>query len=71
VKVAAKSPKVKKAGSAVAELSKAGKRSLTVKLNEAARDALAEVSSATVKVTATVFDEAGNKRTVRKTVTAK
>lgn len=71
VKVAAKSPKVKKAGSAVAELSKAGKRSLTVKLNEAARDALAEVSSATFKVTATVFDEAGNKRTVRKTVTAK
>jgi hypothetical protein len=71
VNVAAKSPKLKKAGSAVAELSKAGKRSVTVGLNRAARDALAGVSKAKFKVTVTVFDEAGNRSHVTKTVTAK
>lgn len=71
IEVAAKSPKIKNAGSGVAEMSKAGKRSVRVTLNEAARDALAGKGPATFKVKAVVFDEAGNKRTVRKTVVAK
>jgi hypothetical protein len=71
VTVAGKSPKVKKAGKGSAELGKKGKRSFTVKLNKAAHDALARASSATFKVTATVFDEAGNKTKVKSTVKAK
>jgi hypothetical protein len=71
ISASVKSPKVKKAGSGVGELSKSGKGKVVVTLNKAAKTALAKVSKATFKLTAVVFDEAGNKKKVKATVTAK
>jgi hypothetical protein len=71
VSASLKSPKLKKAGSGSAELSKSGKGTVIVKLNEAARKALANASSATFKLSTVVFDEAGNKSKVKTTVKAK
>jgi hypothetical protein len=71
VSASLKSPKLKKAGSGSAELSKSGKRTLIVKLDQAARKALANASSATFKLSTVVFDETGNKRKVKTTVKAK
>jgi hypothetical protein len=71
ITVAGMKPKLKKAGSGVAELTKKGKKTVTVKLNKAAHDALARAHSATFKVRAVVFDEAGNKKKVSSTVKAK
>ena len=71
VSASLKSPKLKKAGSGSAELSKSGKGSVIVKLDQAARKALANASSATFKLSTVVFDEAGNKSKVKTTVKAK
>ena len=71
IKVGVKSPKIKNAGTAVAELSKSGKRSVTIDLNAAARDKLAHAGSAKFNVSAVVFDEAGNKSKAKVTVKAK
>ncbi|HEU4706441.1 MAG TPA: hypothetical protein VFS64_04565 [Solirubrobacterales bacterium] len=71
VTVGSKSPKVKSAGSAAVEIEGAGKRKVTVELNRAAHAALEQVSKATLKVTATTFDEAGNKKVTSKKVKLK
>jgi hypothetical protein len=71
VSASLKSPKLKKAGSGSAELSKSGKGTVIVKLNQAARKALGKASSATFKLSTVVFDEAGNKSKVKTTVKAK
>jgi hypothetical protein len=71
VSASLKSPKLKKAGSGSAELSKSGKGTVIVKLDQAARKALANASSATFKLSMIVFDEAGNKSKVKTTVKAK
>ncbi len=71
VSASLKSPKLKKAGSGSAELSKSGKGTVIVKLDQAARKALANASSATFKLSTVVFDEAGNKSKVKTTVKAK
>jgi hypothetical protein len=71
VSASLKSPKLKKAGSGSAELSKSGKGTVIVKLDQAARKALAGASSATFKLSTVVFDEAGNKSKLTTTVKAK
>lgn len=71
LKLGSKSPKLKKAGGATAEMGRAARRTVTVKLNRAAHRALAGAHGAVLELKAVVVDEAGNRRTVKKTVRAK
>lgn len=71
ITVSSKSPKVKSVGSASVEIESAGKGKVTVAVNRAAAKVLGRASKTSLMVTATTFDEAGNKRVTSKKVKVK